>query len=369
MNEQTETKANQPSAAMGLLLAPLAVLLALATTQVVGIEYDLTANNMMPMLVVAIASMLAVVPRIVRESVPDLSTSTVSLGVLVVAFVGAEALYMLAGVDAFAALMFAIIVLVGSNLDMRGRHEWMTALAFGAVGFWLALAAANTAYGSFSTVAGIDDVSSIIQLDNGEYRSTMNLERQAAAYVFFAYLTLSVAAGLLAGDVVAAAVILDPNIPIDGLNDSKKLTGSKREELGILIREHALAVAIGRSNVQEIDTLNILQASLLAMRRSVEALPLTPHMVYVDGNHIPTWQFQSKCIVRGDAKIPAIAAASILAKVTRDREMEEWDNVYPGYGLSKHKGYPTKQHLDALAKLGPSPIHRRSFAPVSALLR
>ena len=199
MNEQTETKANQPSAAMGLLLAPLAVLLALATTQVVGIEYDLTANNMMPMLVVAIASMLAVVPRIVRESVPDLSTSTVSLGVLVVAFVGAEALYMLAGVDAFAALMFAIIVLVGSNLDMRGRHEWMTALAFGAVGFWLALAAANTAYGSFSTVAGIDGVSSIIQLDSGEYRSTMNLERQAAAYVFFAYLTLSVAAGLLAG--------------------------------------------------------------------------------------------------------------------------------------------------------------------------
>ena len=128
MNEQTETKANQPSAAMGLLLAPLAVLLALATTQVVGIEYDLTPNNMMPMLVVAIASMLAVVPRIVRESVPDLSTSTVSLGVLVVAFVGAEALYMLAGVDAFAALMFAIIVLVGSNLDMRGRHEWMLSL-------------------------------------------------------------------------------------------------------------------------------------------------------------------------------------------------------------------------------------------------
>ena len=181
--------------------------------------------------------------------------------------------------------------------------------------------------------------------------------------------TDEVGRGPLAGDVVAAAVILDPNIPINGLNDSKKLTGSKREELVILIREHALAVAIGRSNVQEIDTLNILQASLLAMRRSVEALPLTPHMVYVDGNHIPTWQFQSKCIVRGDAKIPAISAASILAKVTRDREMEEWDNVYPGYGLSKHKGYPTKQHLDALAKLGPSPIHRRSFAPVSALLR
>jgi len=203
MNEQTETKANQPSAAMGLLLAPLAVLLALATTQVVGIEYDLTANNMMPMLVVAIASMLAVVPRIVRESVPDLSTSTVSLGVLVVAFVGAEALYMFAGVDAFAALMFAVIVLVGSNLDMRGRHEWMTALAFGAVGFWLALAAASDAYSALTAQTVIGDLTSIIQLDNGasqpEYRSTINLERQAAAYVFFAYLTLSVAAGLLAG--------------------------------------------------------------------------------------------------------------------------------------------------------------------------
>ena len=119
----------------------------------------------------------------------------------------------------------------------------------------------------------------------------------------------------------------------------------------------------------EIDSLNILQASLLAMRRAVEALPQRPQLVYVDGNHLPDWRYKSKAIVRGDAKIPAIAAASVLAKVTRDREMEALDSHYPGYGLSKHKGYPTKQHLEALAKLGPSPIHRKSFAPVSALLR
>ena len=198
MEEQMDTKAIQPSATLGLLLAPLAVLLALATTRVVGIDYDLTANNMMPMLVVAIASMLAVAPRIVRESVPDLSTSTVSLVVLVVALVGAEALYMLAGVDAFAALMFAVIVLVGSNLDMRGRHEWMTALAFGAVGVWVAMAAATQAYSDLTAQTVVDGVTSIIQVNEG-YQSSVNLERQAAAYVFFAYATAFVAAGLLAG--------------------------------------------------------------------------------------------------------------------------------------------------------------------------
>ena len=173
----------------------------------------------------------------------------------------------------------------------------------------------------------------------------------------------------MAGEVVAAAVILDPATPIPGLNDSKKLSDKQRQQLVILIKERALALAIGRSSVMEIDSLNILQASLLAMRRAVEALPLRPQLVYVDGNHLPDWRYQSKAIVRGDAKIPAIAAASVLAKVTRDREMEELDNLYPGYGLAKHKGYPTKQHLEALAKLGPSPIHRKSFAPVSALLR
>ncbi len=181
--------------------------------------------------------------------------------------------------------------------------------------------------------------------------------------------TDEVGRGPLAGEVVAAAVILDPATPIPGLNDSKKLSDKQRQQLVMLIKERALALAIGRSSVLEIDSLNILQASLLAMRRAVEALPLRPQLVYVDGNHLPDWRYQSKAIVRGDAKIPAIAAASVLAKVTRDREMEALDNLYPGYGLAKHKGYPTKQHLEALAKLGPSPIHRKSFAPVSALLR
>ena len=181
--------------------------------------------------------------------------------------------------------------------------------------------------------------------------------------------TDEVGRGPLAGDVVAAAVILDPATPIPGLNDSKKLSDKQRQELVILIKEHALALSIGRSSVVEIDSLNILQASLLAMRRAVEALPRPPQLVYVDGNHIPDWRFEAKAIVRGDTKIPAIAAASVLAKVTRDREMEALDSLYPGYGLAKHKGYPTKQHLEALAKLGPSPIHRKSFAPVSAVLR
>ena len=175
--------------------------------------------------------------------------------------------------------------------------------------------------------------------------------------------------GPLAGDVVAAAVILDPATPIPGLNDSKKLSEKQRQELVMLIKEHALAFSIGRSSVEEIDSLNILQASLLAMQRAVEALPRRPQLVYVDGKHLPDWRFKAKAIVRGDAKIPTIAAASVLAKVTRDCEMKALDSLYPGYGLAKHKGYPTKQHLEALAKLGPSPIHRKSFAPVSALLR
>lgn len=181
--------------------------------------------------------------------------------------------------------------------------------------------------------------------------------------------TDEVGRGPLAGEVVAAAVILDPATPIPGLNDSKKLSDKQRQQLVILIKERALALSIGRSSVMEIDSLNILQASLLAMRRAVEALPLRPLLVYVDGSHLPDWRYKSKAIVRGDAKIPAIAAASVLAKVTRDHEMEALDSLYPGYGLAKHKGYPTKQHLEALAKLGPSPIHRKSFAPVSALLR
>ena len=190
MDEQMDTKAIQPSATLGLLLAPLAVLLALATTRVVGIEYDLTMNNMMPMLVVAIASMLAMVPRLVLASQPDLSPTTVSLGVLVLAFVGAEALYMVGDVDALAALMFALIVVIGSNLDLRGRHEWMTAMAFSAIGFWLAIAAAGDAYAALP---------STYEMESGQLVSTMNLERQATAYVFFAYWTMFTAAGLLAG--------------------------------------------------------------------------------------------------------------------------------------------------------------------------
>ncbi|RJU86062.1 MAG: hypothetical protein DWC05_04630, partial [Candidatus Poseidoniales archaeon] len=156
MDEQMDMKASQPSAVMGLLLAPLAVLLALATTRVVGIEYDLTLNNMMPMLVVAVASMLALVPRIVQESQPGLSTSTLSLGVLVFALVGAELLYAFADVDAVAALMFALLVVFGSNLDLRGRHEWRTAMTFSAIGFWLAIAAAGDTYAALPSTYSME---------------------------------------------------------------------------------------------------------------------------------------------------------------------------------------------------------------------
>ncbi len=199
MEEQTETTANQPGAIMGLLLAPLAVLLALATTRVVGIEYDLTLNNMMPMLIVAIASMLALVPRIVQESRPDIASSTLSLGVLAVAFLGAEVLHSFAGVDALASLMFAVLVVLGSNFDRRGRHEWVTMLAFSAVGFWLALAAAGDALAALP---------STYTMESGQLVSTMNLERQATAYVFFAYWTMFTVAGLLAG--VLARGTLNP---------------------------------------------------------------------------------------------------------------------------------------------------------------
>ena len=191
MEEQTETKAIQPGATMGLLLAPLAVLLALATTRVVGIEYDLTMNNMMPMLVVAVAGMLALVPRVVQANRPDLSSSTVSLGVLALALIGAEVLYTFAGVDAVASLMFAVVIILGSNLDKRGRHEWFTMVTFSAVGFWLALAAAGDALAALPSTYTMES--------SGQLVSTMNLERQATAYVFFAYLTMFTAAGLLAG--------------------------------------------------------------------------------------------------------------------------------------------------------------------------
>lgn len=174
--------------------------------------------------------------------------------------------------------------------------------------------------------------------------------------------------GPLAGDVVTAAVILDPARPIAGLADSKQLSEARREHLYDLILERALSYAIARASVAEIDELNILQASLLAMHRAVAALPIQPEFVYVDGNRCPRWPYPSEAVVKGDSKVAAIAAASILAKVTRDREMLTLDNQYPGYGLAQHKGYPTVAHMAALQRLGPSPIHRRSFRPVAVLL-
>lgn len=174
--------------------------------------------------------------------------------------------------------------------------------------------------------------------------------------------------GPLAGDVVAAAVILDPARPIAGLRDSKKLSAPRREALALQIREQALAWAVARATVAEIDQLNILQAALLAMHRAVQALCPQPAYVLVDGNRLPRWDYASEPVVKGDDRVPAIAAASILAKVQRDGELLELERQYPGYGFAAHKGYPTAAHLKALRTLGVSPVHRRSFGPVRALL-
>ena len=174
--------------------------------------------------------------------------------------------------------------------------------------------------------------------------------------------------GPLCGPVVTAAVILDPARPIAGLNDSKKLTEARRERLFDEIREKALAWCIGRAEVEEIDRLNILQATFLAMQRAVAGLAVQPKLALIDGNRCPKLLVPCAPVVGGDAKVPAIAAASILAKVSRDREMAALDALYPGYGMAGHKGYPTPAHLEALRRLGPTPIHRRSFAPVRALL-
>jgi ribonuclease HII len=174
--------------------------------------------------------------------------------------------------------------------------------------------------------------------------------------------------GPLAGDVVTAAVILDPQKKIVGLNDSKKLSEKKRNSLFEEIKESALAYSIARCCVEEIDEINILQASLLAMKRAVEGLLIQPEHVLVDGNKIPNWTYSAEAVVKGDARVECIAAASILAKVTRDREMVAFDAIYPGFGFAKHKGYPTQLHRDALKKLGITPIHRRSYAPVKAFL-
>jgi ribonuclease HII len=174
--------------------------------------------------------------------------------------------------------------------------------------------------------------------------------------------------GPLAGPVVTAAVILDPDSPIDGLADSKKLTEKRREVLEPIIKERALAWALGRAEPEEIDQLNILQATLLAMKRAVEALSHAPGHVLVDGIHAPALNCDVTTVIKGDQKEPAIAAASILAKVARDREMVAMEDIYPGYGFAKHKGYPTKQHQQALMALGPTEIHRRSFSPVQMSL-
>lgn len=170
--------------------------------------------------------------------------------------------------------------------------------------------------------------------------------------------------GPLAGPVVAAAVILPPECRIDGLRDSKKLSEARRESLVEIICGTSLAWALGVCTPQEIDELNILQASMLAMRRAVEALSVTPEFVQVDGNRCPKLSCPVEAVVGGDDIVPAISAASVLAKVHRDREMIRLHEQYPQYGFAKHKGYPTAEHLAALAAHGITPIHRRSYAPV-----
>ncbi len=174
--------------------------------------------------------------------------------------------------------------------------------------------------------------------------------------------------GPLCGPVVTAAVILDPARPILGLNDSKKLSEVRREALFEEICEKALAWCIARAEVEEIDRLNILHATMLAMQRAVEGLSVTPRLALIDCNRCPQLSVPSAPVIQGDGQVPAIAAASILAKVSRDREMCALDLCYPGYGLAGHKGYPTAAHLEALQRLGPTIIHRRSFAPVRNLL-
>jgi len=177
--------------------------------------------------------------------------------------------------------------------------------------------------------------------------------------------------GPLAGPVVAAAVILEPSRPVAGLADSKVLSPARREALATTIRTHSLAWGLGWADAAEIDTLNILQATMLAMQRALAALTVPPQHVIIDGNRCPdlsglAFECTVEAIVKGDSLVPSVSAASILAKVARDQHMRVLDGRYPGYGLADHKGYPTAVHIAALRRLGPSPVHRRSFAPVQS---
>lgn len=174
--------------------------------------------------------------------------------------------------------------------------------------------------------------------------------------------------GPLAGPVVAACVLLDPARPITGLADSKTLSAARREVLAARIREHALAWAVGEASAAEIDALNILRATLLAMARAVEALAVRPDEVLVDGLHCPAVACRTRAVVRGDATVPSISAASILAKTVRDATMARLHAIHPDYGFDRHKGYPTAEHVQALRRLGPVDAHRRSFAPVRAAI-
>ena len=174
--------------------------------------------------------------------------------------------------------------------------------------------------------------------------------------------------GPLAGPVFAAAVILDPARPIEGLRDSKKLSAAKRDELAIIIRRDALAWAIAQCSEAEIDEMNILQATMLAMRRAIEGLSVLPTLALIDGNRCPVCSVRTEAIVKGDDKVAEISAASILAKTARDAALMEMHRVYPQYAFDQHKGYPTALHLERLRVHGVSPVHRRSYAPVRDLL-